>query len=329
MSTDDQFCIAGGQLPSLYLLGVPKCGTTSLASQLRDEYGVSYNTKEYHLWDGVERHMPASAWRRSLAGYMDRRRPSRRPPLPACDRAILSADCTARYLSQGVQALVAAYGPARLRKTAFAVLLCDPLQRAQSHFYMNRLKGQSDDGNGRYWHRNATSFRALASASAAAAEWDRLPGGGGNNITVWRRGEYGPLLDRLLQLLPAGAANVAVIPSVLYFKHARRTIESLLAFTKRVTGRAPSRAPPHAPRSNLSEAAPRRNARRHPKLEVDVGAGPAAAIARHFRSSNARVYALLKAGTVAALPYLPVEGRDARFLETEVLALWQPGAEAS
>ena len=36
---DNPFCFEGHQLPELFLLGVQKCGTTSLTKQLFDEWG--------------------------------------------------------------------------------------------------------------------------------------------------------------------------------------------------------------------------------------------------------------------------------------------------
>ena len=41
----DPFCHNGHQLPSLFLVGAMKCGTTSLAQQLFDEYGYSRGVK--------------------------------------------------------------------------------------------------------------------------------------------------------------------------------------------------------------------------------------------------------------------------------------------
>ena len=36
---DNPFCFEGHQLPELFLLGVQKCGTTSLTKQLFTEWG--------------------------------------------------------------------------------------------------------------------------------------------------------------------------------------------------------------------------------------------------------------------------------------------------
>ena len=41
----DPFCHNGHQLPSLFLVGAMKCGTTSLAQQLFDEYGAGGRKK--------------------------------------------------------------------------------------------------------------------------------------------------------------------------------------------------------------------------------------------------------------------------------------------
>ena len=35
------FCLDGHELPSLFILGAQKCGTTSMAKQLFDEYGFA------------------------------------------------------------------------------------------------------------------------------------------------------------------------------------------------------------------------------------------------------------------------------------------------
>ena len=44
-AASDPFCHNGHQLPSLFLVGAMKCGTTSLAQQLFDEYGYSRGVK--------------------------------------------------------------------------------------------------------------------------------------------------------------------------------------------------------------------------------------------------------------------------------------------
>ena len=47
VGSDDLFCHNGHQLPSFFLLGAQKCGTTSLASQLFDQVGFARGSATY------------------------------------------------------------------------------------------------------------------------------------------------------------------------------------------------------------------------------------------------------------------------------------------
>ena len=58
---DNPFCFEGHQLPELFLLGVQKCGTTSLTKQLFTEWGFFGDaqakglcTAENRRWRGFD-----------------------------------------------------------------------------------------------------------------------------------------------------------------------------------------------------------------------------------------------------------------------------------
>ena len=53
---DNPFCFEGHQLPELFLLGVQKCGTTSLTKQLFTEWGFFGDAQAKGLCTAENRH---------------------------------------------------------------------------------------------------------------------------------------------------------------------------------------------------------------------------------------------------------------------------------
>ena len=139
VAEDDIFCHNGHQLPMLFLLGAQKCGSTSLVYELWDQYGFahglpyrgrfndgcdSYNdNKEKHFFEDDCRYA------KGIDGYASM--------FPSCGVDVVTLDATPNYFTSAdaPQRVAELYGEERMRRTTFAVMLCDPLQRAQSYFY--------------------------------------------------------------------------------------------------------------------------------------------------------------------------------------------------
>ena len=68
---DNPFCFEGHQLPELFLLGVQKCGTTSLTKQLFDEWGFFGDAQAKGLCKTAEDRRFASKNLHDCAGTHD------------------------------------------------------------------------------------------------------------------------------------------------------------------------------------------------------------------------------------------------------------------
>lgn len=168
-SGDQNVCMHGKLVPQLYVLGAPKCATTSFASEFSGGGGeCAAATKEYDYWtvDTIGEfwgHQAAtiSAWEM---------------PLEGCDKSTrrVVADYTPEYLSQtfrnttdglpegqGLPAVLdRLYGRILGRSLQFVVMVREPLSRMQSWWYYTGNKGpfqpHAEDevrtGLGSVWH---------------------------------------------------------------------------------------------------------------------------------------------------------------------------------
>ena len=200
--THDPFCVNGHQLPALFLIGAQKCGTTSLAKQLKEQYGVSTglgfkdgagfsNRKEPHFFNTDTR------YERGLEHYAS--------IFPPCGQDVLTMDATPDYLFGNVSLgrIARMYGPERLERTTFATLLCEPLQRAQSAFYhMRSIPVAGFD------RPSSATFPDFVGETSQTA------------LATWAHGRYGPQLDRILDEL----GQVAIIPTAWYLTSAQPTL---------------------------------------------------------------------------------------------------------
>jgi len=146
----ENLCAEGRLLPELYLLGAPKCGTTSLAHDLQDSgmaaalWTDKDEAKEFHFFDCA--YVPCSPrWLGTRELWLEK--------LPSCpdERSVL-ADYTPHNLrlvslppgvnpstqAQGIELpsmLARWYGEPMRQRLVFVVLLGEPLQRSQSAYY--------------------------------------------------------------------------------------------------------------------------------------------------------------------------------------------------
>ena len=124
------FCFNGHQLPSLFLVGAQKCGTTSLSAQLFREWGFrqGYQFKDGLFSDSKEHHFfdIEARWRRGLAYYAT--------SFPPCGSATIDATPNYMFETDLAARLKEMYGEWRTGHSTFVFLLCDPVQRAQSAF---------------------------------------------------------------------------------------------------------------------------------------------------------------------------------------------------
>lgn len=266
----DIFCFNGRRLPALFVLGEQKCATTSLATQLVHEWGVLESNvgKEVHYFDNGGR---------SLAGFASK--------FPTCGGPNqLTVDLTPNYIlgyamrKGSLAAIKSAYGPERLSKTTFALLMCDPVQRALSFHY----HFQPDHG----------SFRGVVSGHRHHL----------SHASSFADGLYSHQTDAILKEL----GSVVIIPSPLYYEHAKLAISGLLNVVKRRSGRPLPISDPHA----HSDHPPRANPHPHPKLEDDINAADIPLVAEFFRESNDNIYGLVQsASTDPRVSVVPAKGR--------------------
>ena len=295
-STGDQdpFCVDGRQIPQLFLLGAQKCGTTSFA-KAASQYGVRQslgvhdggafsNSKEPHFFDTPAR------FERGLEGYAS--------SFPLCGKDVLTMDATPDYLfnNGSLGRLARMYGRARLERTTFAVLLCEPLQRTQSAFYHVRA-------------RPVPGVERPASATFA----DFVAADKGAVHPLWAHGRYGLQLDAILAQL----GQVAILPAAWYLASPHPTLIGLLDLVRRRCGRSL----PHAPVASPQAAAIHAFAGKHPPLADELPEPTLSSLAQTFRMSNERAYELAYSDDPRVSLIPPVPSFSRRFLDRNVAAV--------
>ena len=291
----DTFCVNGRRLPALFIVGAQKCGTTSFAKQLFEQFGFTqgishysngedadpFGGKEHHFFNKDDRVM------RGLAFYAT--------SFPDnCNAHVI--DATPNYLDapEAASALASLYGTERLRASTFVFLLCDPVQRAQSAFYHFGAWGESF----RDWSHGHLDDAAHP---------------------LWSLGKYGRHLERWL----GEVGSAVVIPSVDYFTHADVTMTQLIDIYERRSGRrVPFRrvSGPEALHANENVW------RLHPALSEDYHRSDAHQIAEIFSASTQLVYdQVANDPRVLILP----EQHTHSFLQTSALLSRRPSPPPS
>ena len=255
------FCHQGHQLPALFLLGMQKCGTSSLTYQLQYEWNVTSGNmslsdgstearKETHFFDRTHEIMLAGAGMWSLAEFAAH--------FPSCGEYVLTFDGTPNYLFRelSIAKIKKAYGAARLAKTTFAAIVCDPAQRAQS--YNNHFNP-------------GVSFRSIANESKFG--------------DAFANGLYGSLIDRVLEEI----GHITIIPAPIYYTDADLVIGELLDIVRLRSGQSP----PATAAAKHKSSPPHIHERPHPTLADDYNPSDGPRIARYFERSNARAYTLV------------------------------------
>lgn len=131
----DLFCISRIAIPQVFLLGAQKCSTSSLASQLHTEaHTVEGFSKESHFFDGPN----GDGDRASIMNWANRF------GRHGCGPSVVAFDSTPNYVldyannnvnerARFLGFIRACYGTERLSQMTFVMVLCDPVQRAQSY----------------------------------------------------------------------------------------------------------------------------------------------------------------------------------------------------
>ena len=249
----DMFCVDGHQIPALFLLGNAKCGTTSLFSQLTDQFGVvgprARNDGLVEL-DGKEAHFfNTDRVGGGLASYAS--------TFPPCDERLLTGDATPIYLiaDMALENIVKLYGAERVKRTTFAVLMCDPVQEAQSAFY--------------HFHYSSPATPnpvALAWKSMSFGQWSVSDEHFGTIVNRFAEtqaidNEAAPLsglkesktalnLEYALQVL----GHLVVIPTNYYYHDGAAVLDELLALVRARSGNDALHGPD--PRVNQTTDAP-------------------------------------------------------------------------
>uniref|UniRef100_A0A7S3SD68 Sulfotransferase domain-containing protein n=1 Tax=Emiliania huxleyi TaxID=2903 RepID=A0A7S3SD68_EMIHU len=299
---DDIMCVDGRRLPTLFIVGAQKCATSSIAKQLfarsafspgrpfEDQLWFS-SAKEHHFFDVPER------WRRGLRYYAT--------SFPRCSEAQLTLDATPNYLSSAGAAarLAQAYGPARLARTSFVVVLCEPIRRAQSALYHFRgvmlgafifplVPAEQQTPTMRHIGWPWRSFRDRVHRDVRARTFSGA---------LYAMGRYGAQLDAWLE----ATGRLSVVPLPLYSRHELATLREIEC---RVMHRSAHGTDPPADAcdaSRVHEPPPgaRINSNSHPPLWADIDRADAATLATSFECSNQHVHVLLETHpNVSVLP---------------------------
>ena len=174
-----------GRLPDFLIIGAPRSGTSSLARYLRAHPEVFLaRPKELHFFDR-EFHRGLDWYRERFAGVDG-------------ERVVGEATPSYLYRAEAVERMAAAVPSARL-----IAMLRDPVARAYSHYWMERMRG-----------RERRSF-----AEAVDAELHPVAGGPGSagpeGMAYLDRGRYLGQLQRVCEHYPRSALLVVLFDDVV------------------------------------------------------------------------------------------------------------------
>lgn len=166
--------LATGRLPDFVIVGAQRCGSTSLYRYLEDHPDVFMaRVKELHFFDWhFDRGL--SWYRRQFAGASPHQR---------------AGEATPRYMASGqaVERMLATLPGARL-----LAILRDPVERAYSHYWMERARGRDD-----------RSFEAAIAMEQERDDPEVLP-------AYLGQGRYVGQLERICRRLPRSQLHVVV-----------------------------------------------------------------------------------------------------------------------
>lgn len=286
MGTNPLFCYEGRQLPSLFLLGEQKCSTSSLADLLVSEWNflTAERNHPYKPYTGKDALQPSlevpslystGPHRRQLkykeVHYFDHLR-GVEPDLamyasafPSCGEGVVTFDGTPNYIlhyanqfAEGaIDKIKLAYGPERIEQTTFVLIVCDPVQRAQSQEYH---LGCSD------------CFKEEAQSPNLG------------KVDVFRNGLYYNHVQLVLDKL----GHLAIIPAPIFWKDADLVIKELVQVVAHRSG-----ALPRAPYPPLTRVPPTKNSHPHPPLEQDLPTSVWPQVAEFYRDSIQSMYDLV------------------------------------
>jgi len=239
------FCDNGKLLPSFYLLGGPKCATTSLSSELGSYGGVRsapvlWSPKEWKFWEsinpGIDEHIVTRMFRDALGKCPDVRlvlgdysvnnlAAVRHPENLDMSPCSCDEQAALRSRSHGVvgagadvpRLLNSAYGP-RAREITFMIMLREPLSRIQSSWYHAKA-----DNFAAWWGFRdccTTSFnramRTILDASNKTVDPPTFRGKLGGEGSVWAS-MFGLQLKEYMEFfLPA---QMMIVPYKQFVNH--------------------------------------------------------------------------------------------------------------
>jgi len=306
----DIFCHKGQQLPSLFIIGAAKCGTTTMATTLEMQFGVQgpksfqdglfeLANKEAHFFNDPLRMMRGLTYFASV--------------FPSCSNATLSMDATPVYMADvlSMRALVAMYGPERVARTTFVSLLCDPVERAQADFYhFHHSTPQQPNDLAEYTYPKATTaeaFGSLVNRLRTVDEIDHLSCEE-NAPAMCAIGTLSASKHQYLNISAAldSVGHLVVIPASLFFHNSASVLDLLLALVRQRSGKdlvVPSRKKLHSTDPINVPIGVLYSGSEHPKL-ADEGIEPRAAklLQQYYHKSIQQVYSVLNDPRVTTIP---------------------------
>ena len=213
--TPNVFCVNEHLIPSIFIIGIQKCGTTTLDGILREfKAGPGRITPEHHFFDNDYLDMET---------YIDQ--------WPNCYKkeTIMTYDKTPNYTnpsSKSAERISLFYEQLGipLHKLIFIVIVCPNNRRISSAFYHTRLYNYFNSSN-LIFNRNATLNSWLA--------WV-LKHPEGDDYVILNRGFYDNILGQYLKLFPQ--STFLVIDNQYAFEH-MQMLGSFIAAELRVPER--------------------------------------------------------------------------------------------
>lgn len=176
---------AVGNLPNFLVIGAPRCGTSSLARYLRGHPEVFLATpKELHFFD--------REYERGLGWYCEH--------FAGVDGETAVGEASPSYLyrAEAVERMAAAVPSARL-----IAVLRDPVARAYSHYWMERMRG-----------RERRSFAQAVEVELSGGAARPGPAGSGG-MAYLDRGRYLGQLERVGRHYPRSSLLVQLFDDVV------------------------------------------------------------------------------------------------------------------
>jgi len=200
------FCVENHLLPSIFVIGIQKCGTTTLTGILEQFKGIWRGKKEHHFFDQAKTYTNYKYYKQ----------------FPNCKDAHRTYDNTPNYTNpysssaDNIKAFYEKLG-IPLEGVSFIAMVCRPVERLRSAYYHNLL-----------YHR----FRWINNMTSNFNEWFKyiLTHQEEEGDAILKRGFYDEIFEEYYHTFPQ--STFLIIDSSAAFEDEQALADTLAVFLK-------------------------------------------------------------------------------------------------